>query len=158
VPVITVTGSNVIQQGQTVTLTSTQATGYLWSNGANTRSITVSTGGNYFVTVYAGSYCSATSLSVSVIVLSARLAAPTSANTETIIYPNPAHDKINLRMNSITDREMTVALFDVVGKPVSSYKLNLTVGENDNELQLPMLSKGIYYLRFENEIRKVMID
>ncbi len=50
-PTITTSGSTGLCTGSTVTLTSSEETGNTWSTGATTRSITVSTAGNYTVTV-----------------------------------------------------------------------------------------------------------
>lgn len=50
-PLITAIGSTTLCQGQSVTLTTGSGTNYLWSNGATTQSITVSTAGNYSVMV-----------------------------------------------------------------------------------------------------------
>jgi hypothetical protein len=62
-PIATITpsGPTTICQGNTVTLTANLANSYLWSNGATTQSITVSTTGNYSVTVTNGDGCSSTS-------------------------------------------------------------------------------------------------
>lgn len=49
-PVITASGPLIICEGGSVTLTSSTADSYLWSNGAVTQSVTVSTAGNYSVT------------------------------------------------------------------------------------------------------------
>ncbi|MEI7802192.1 MAG: GEVED domain-containing protein, partial [Bacteroidota bacterium] len=49
-PVITPSGATTFCQGGSVTLTSNYSTGNLWSNNANTSSITVTTTGNYSVT------------------------------------------------------------------------------------------------------------
>jgi len=66
-PTITANGATTFCQGGSVTLTSTAATNYLWSNGATTQSITVNQTGTYSVTV-GGSGCSATSLPISITV------------------------------------------------------------------------------------------
>ena len=68
IPTINAGGSTTLCQGGTVILTSSAATGNLWSNGAATQSITVSSGGNYFVTVTNNFGCSRTSASVAVTV------------------------------------------------------------------------------------------
>ena len=68
VPVITASGSTTICQGGSVTLTSSTAASYLWSTGATTQSITVNTGGIYFVKVYNAAGCSATSVNNTVTV------------------------------------------------------------------------------------------
>jgi len=63
-PTVTVTASGPITNlcpGTTVTLTSSVANSYLWSNGATTRSIVVNAAGSYTATVTNASGCSATS-------------------------------------------------------------------------------------------------
>lgn len=67
-PVISASGPTTFCSGNTVTLTSSSATSYAWSNGANTQSIVVSTAGNYAVTVTNASGCAATSSATTVVV------------------------------------------------------------------------------------------
>ncbi len=66
-PQITVEGSLNLCSGETTILTASGGTSYVWSNGATTNSITVSTAGNYSVTAFNGT-CEATSTSVTVTV------------------------------------------------------------------------------------------
>jgi large repetitive protein len=70
VPVISASGSTNICPTGSVELTSTVGASYLWSNGATTQSINVSTGGSYFVTVTYSNGCSKSSASTLVTVLS----------------------------------------------------------------------------------------
>jgi len=65
-PTITVAGSSIICTGQTVTLTSSPAQTYLWSNGATTQSIIVSQPGTFSVTTDPGSLCPATSNAITI--------------------------------------------------------------------------------------------
>jgi len=58
-----------ICQGETLTLSASNAPAYLWSNGANTQSISVSTPGTYSVSAINGNGCSATSANITVNVL-----------------------------------------------------------------------------------------
>ena len=67
-PVITASGPITFCQGGSVTLTSTAASGYLWSTGATTQSIIVSVSGNYSVTTTNSFGCKATSTTVVVTV------------------------------------------------------------------------------------------
>lgn len=67
-PTITSNGSTTFCQGNSVTLTSSPANYYLWSNGATTQSITTSSAGNYSVTISDGIDCSVTSDATTVIV------------------------------------------------------------------------------------------
>lgn len=61
VPAITASGPLTVCPGGTVSLTSTAANAYNWSNGSNTQSTTVSTSGTYSVTIVDVNGCTATS-------------------------------------------------------------------------------------------------
>ncbi len=67
-PVITAGSSTTICQGNSVTLTSSLATSYLWSSGETTRAITTLSAGTYTVTVYNASGCSSSSNPVNIVV------------------------------------------------------------------------------------------
>lgn len=67
-PTISASGATTFCQGDSVTLTSSAATGNLWSNGQSTQSITVASSGTYSVTVTDANGCSATSSSTIVTV------------------------------------------------------------------------------------------
>ncbi len=67
-PNVSVDGPTEFCQGGSVTLTSNYANGNLWSNGATTQSITVSTSGSYSVTVTDVAGCSSSSSNPAVIV------------------------------------------------------------------------------------------
>jgi len=56
-PTATITGTNAICQGESVTFTAVGGTSYIWSNGATTEDITVNTGGTYSVTVIDAANC-----------------------------------------------------------------------------------------------------
>lgn len=69
VPVITPSGPTTINQGQSVTLTSSVSSSYLWTpGGQTTRAISVSAAGNYRVTTTDANGCSAISSATSVTV------------------------------------------------------------------------------------------
>ncbi|MGA9637715.1 T9SS type B sorting domain-containing protein [Flavobacterium sp.] len=72
-PIITATGSTTLCAGESVVLTSSSATGNLWSTGETTESITVSTAGSYTVEVTTNGCTS-----------------PTSAGTTVTVNPIPA--------------------------------------------------------------------
>ena len=66
VPAITASGSTALCPGESVTLTSSLAPSYLWSNGATTQSITVSQLGTYTVITDVNTTCPGTSAAVTV--------------------------------------------------------------------------------------------
>jgi hypothetical protein len=63
-PTITASGSLSFCPGSTVTLTSSQAVSYQWSNGATTRSIVVASAGTYWVRAFGGPNCYSQSANV----------------------------------------------------------------------------------------------
>ena len=68
--VITPSGSTTLCPGDSVVLQSNNANSYLWSNGATTQNITVSTSGNYTVTITDLPACTSVSAPVNVSVSS----------------------------------------------------------------------------------------
>ena len=67
-PEITANGVKTFCQGGKVTLTTSIADSYLWSNGATSQSIDVTVSGNFSVTVNKGSACEKTSEATAVVV------------------------------------------------------------------------------------------
>jgi subtilisin family serine protease len=67
-PTISASGPTTFCDGGSVVLTSSAATGNVWSNGATSQSITVTNSGNYSVVVSNGNGCSASSTVTSVTV------------------------------------------------------------------------------------------
>ncbi len=67
-PTVSASGATTFCAGGSVTLTSTAATTYLWSNGATTQSISTNVTGSYSVTVSNASGCSAASTATAVTV------------------------------------------------------------------------------------------
>jgi len=80
-PVITANGSTSFCTGGSVNLTSSAASGNVWSTNATTTTITVATTGNYSVTVSDANGCTSTSAPISVNVSNAP--APTISATST---------------------------------------------------------------------------
>ncbi|HNP47262.1 MAG TPA: T9SS type A sorting domain-containing protein [Bacteroidia bacterium] len=154
VPTISASGSTVLTAGQSVTLTSTLAGGYLWSNGATTRSLVVSTAGTYSVRAYNAGSCYATSLPVNVIVVSARLAqTPQSTKAfsdELIVFPNPAREFISVRYQSASTVKNTLCLFDLAGREMLRKEFLLQEGENLMTLELAGIQSGLYFVSLEN--------
>ena len=95
---ITPSGPTTFNTGQSVTLTASTGTSYLWSTGASTPSIVVTTSGNYEVTITDGNGCSAVSNTVTVTVNQVQL--PPAAITvggDTEICPG---ENVTLTANS----------------------------------------------------------
>lgn len=148
VPTITLSGSAVIATGQTVTLTSSTAGGYLWSTGATTKSITVSAGGTYTVRAYNAGGCFSTSLPVTIYAVAARTAGHESTETDVaslIAYPNPASEMVNFDFNGKADEEYLLTITDPQGRIIRESRGVASEGLNHTEFSLDGLSSGIYF-------------
>ncbi len=81
-PTITASGPTTFCDGGSVTLTASTAPAYLWSNGATTQAISVSSSGSYTVTVSDGSGCSGTAAPM-IVTADAPLSKPTVTPIQT---------------------------------------------------------------------------
>ena len=165
-PTITLSGSNVITNGQSVTLTSSGSGGFLWSNGAQTNSITVSATGTYTVRNYSGGGCYSTSLPVNVVVMLAKGTSETiTENNSTMesdfnnlsVFPNPVHDQLNIVFFQNSEKTVHVKLLDVAGREIQNIELTAVNGENRMQLDVNGLSKGLYFAYFLSESQKKMM-
>ena len=68
-------------------------------------------------------------------------------NDELVVYPNPTSSKIVVRFQK---SDMRKELYNSVGQMVLSTK--------ENEIDVSKLAKGMYYLRCEKEVKKVVIE
>ncbi|MBL7700838.1 MAG: S8 family serine peptidase [Ferruginibacter sp.] len=80
-------GPTTFCQGSSVVLTASSGTSYLWSNGATTQSITVTTAGNYTCTVTT-STCTSTTSAIAVTVNPKPTASASAAGPTTVCQPN----------------------------------------------------------------------
>jgi hypothetical protein len=67
-PIITANGNTTFCQGNSIILQSSQSSGNIWSTNETTQAITVTSSGNYFVTVSSAPNCTATSNTISITV------------------------------------------------------------------------------------------
>jgi PKD-like domain/Pregnancy-associated plasma protein-A/Secretion system C-terminal sorting domain len=95
-------GPTTFCEGGSVILTSTPAGSYLWSNGATTQSITVTSSGNYSVIVSNGNGCTATSAATNVVVRQPPAAAGQISGS-TSVTPGQRSDYTIGLVNGATD-------------------------------------------------------
>lgn len=96
VPTVQVTGTLQLCEGEEVTLTSSAADSYLWSNNATTQSITVSTAGTYYVTTTNADACDGVGQSANQVVVvntqpTAAIGTP-SVNGTVVTFTNNSTD------------------------------------------------------------------
>lgn len=67
-------------------------------------------------------------------------------NNNFLVYPNPAKSSINIVLPNHTGKSTTLTLIDARGKKVATFELST----KEEQVQLPPLTKGIYYLRLND--------
>ncbi|MBP6334784.1 MAG: T9SS type A sorting domain-containing protein [Bacteroidia bacterium] len=159
VPVITLSGSPVLQTGQSVTLTSPTAGGYLWSTWVGTRSIVVSTPGTYWVRNYSGPSCYSTSVAVTITRATSvsRMKNQEEISSEFSVYPNPATTQITFSFNVTEEREVLFVFFDITGREVIRRTIQAEAGENKIEIPTSDYARGIYFGNLIMEDKKETI-
>ncbi|MNJ85413.1 C protein alpha-antigen precursor [compost metagenome] len=85
-PTVTASGSTTICAGQSVTLTSSTGTSYLWSNGATTQSINVTNSGSYTVKVTDGNGCQSLSSAATTVTVNPIPATPTISGSSSFCF------------------------------------------------------------------------
>lgn len=84
------------------------------------------------------------------------LSSLTATNNEVSVFPNPASDKIHVKLNVLKSAEASVKLYALDGKLVSDLKtVSLNSGENDISLEIQLISSGHYILAVESENVKI---
>lgn len=136
-----VQSSTSICPGQTAVLTATGATGYSWSNGLTTASISVSPTitTNYTVTGN-NAQCAAT-LSVAQTVDACLGIKDNSIANNVSVYPNPFRNELNISNSG--SGEMVITIADALGKTVYM----TTISENASQtIQTSALANGLYFI------------
>lgn len=140
------------------------ATSYTWTvpnkasirSGQGTTSISVTYngyGGN--VSVSAKNACGSSlpsSLPVSIICRSTQ---EDNINDVTVnevdVFPNPSNGKITIHFVAFKSEKLNLNIYDVLGHIVTKSDINTIEGENNIELDLLSLVKGVYFLNVNNE-------
>jgi hypothetical protein len=131
---------------------------YLWTNGADTRTIKVGSSGigydfqTYAVQVTSGNGCVSEATINIVFSFEACVGIDEQGRDYSItIYPNPTSGKVRFNLHGVTN-ETRVRITDLFGRTVFTTTLEKP-GQHytSKEVILPDLSKGIYMVRFSNE-------
>lgn len=118
-------------------------------SGATSASHTATQDGNYTVTVTNAAGCAATSAPLAVIVIG--ITPSGFANFGLQVYPNPNGGKFTVRLDLERDRNVSLRIFDLVGKQVWSQQGDLPFGEWKQAIDLSQLTKGTYMLDVTSE-------
>ena len=67
------------------------------------------------------------------------------------IFPNPANSKATVAFTSDKEEVYILYLIDVTGRGVLQYSIKSTIGENQYQMDLSQVAKGIYMILLQNE-------
>lgn len=68
-----------------------------------------------------------------------------------LLYPNPSSDLLNICFNSNSQSEITIEIFDILGKKVFDEKFTAQIGNNVHSLFINHFKNGLYYVKVKNE-------
>ena len=177
-------GSTDFCGGSTATLQGPYGSSFLWSNGATTQSITVSTSGSYSVTVtnpYYESYltaaesssgrteiavppaCSGTLTSAMIIIaakscqnLSLMAATEEEEKQEyTLVYPNPSHEEAYVVIPKPALTREPINIFDLHGKVI--FESHFEKGEYSKTIYTRDIAEGMYLVRIGTSTNKKLV-
>ncbi len=141
-----------IESGSSTTLDAgTGFDAYSWSNGTSSQTITVSTPGDYTVSVTLNGCTTTDVVTVSEIVN----ITPLDPNKfQFLISPNPAKNEIVAQIISTEITEMNLSIIDVEGKIIQQKNIVIQEGENNYNFNLNSFSNGIYFMVLEENASK----
>ena len=135
---------------------------YLWNTNETSQAINVGTAGNYSVLATDVNGCeSLDALNVDFIQCQVTRAAIAMTNDRVTVFPNPAHDRLEIRSKNLAAGNVTIRLSDALGKTVQFSEE--TGGESYSKtLDLHQLKPGVYFLHIRNggndEYVKVVVE
>jgi hypothetical protein len=67
------------------------------------------------------------------------------------VYPNPASDQITIVFSSDKEEGNTIRIIDIIGRDVLSANISSVIGDNQYQMNLSSLAKGIYLVILQNK-------
>jgi len=69
-------------------------------------------------------------------------------SSNSILYPNPASDKINIKYKQNTsEKNIGIAIYNIMGQLISSHKLQ----KDNSDIDISNLEKGIYFIQISGD-------
>ena len=146
IPLVSLSGSSVLQPGQSVVLTSDPASGYLWSSGETTQSIIVTVAGTYSVQAYSAPNCYSISQPVTITYATTDIGNIESVSTISsfTVFPNPATNQISFKFISENREQTDFILFDITGRELDRQNIHTHIGENQIDMNVGDYTRGVY--------------
>lgn len=145
-PVVHLGNDTTIASGFTLILNAgNSGASFVWSTGATTQTLNVTTSGIYSVAVTNSNGCIGKD-TIKVTIGGTGIASVQSSGNMLTVYPNPATEMITVDMDEPSLLHTEAKLFDAYGRVVSTMKLDAKT----QQWSLSGLAPGIYLLRLDN--------
>lgn len=151
---ITANNTTTFCLGDSVILSSSSASSYLWSNGDISQSTIVKTSGSYSVTATDANGCSGTSNLITVTVLpvsSCSAGISTKDLSGVKVFPNPASDYLNIEGNLEGNGDYNLMIMNEFGQVVISEKLRVQNNFILKSVSIKELPAGMYFLELKSD-------
>ena len=136
-----------ILSGQTIVLDAGPGfSNYNWSTGESTQTITVGTTDTFTVVVTDQHGCTGTDSTMLTVIIGVE---HPDAVVAWLVYPNPAHDKVNVLFEAVRTESCSIRLTDIQGRVIRERLSDLTGGQNKEQIDLTGCAKGFYLLHIQ---------
>jgi hypothetical protein len=147
-PVVFIGNDTVIALPNVITLDAGAGfTSYLWSTGATTQTIVVSTSATYIVTVTDNNGCQGNDLVIVTVLTGIN---DFGANSSVLIAPNPAKDVIKVALNNFVNDKYTISLINNLGQMILTSSLDVQSSNAEQTIDLSGVQRGVYYVEIKS--------
>ncbi len=73
------------------------------------------------------------------------------------VFPNPTSEQISIKINSLKEQEVSIEVFDILGRKIMQENLVLSQGENAKLLNISGLSNGMCFVKINGFSERVVI-
>jgi len=77
-------------------------------------------------------------------------------NSISFIYPNPANTDFTIDVTSFMETELTIEVYDVLGKKAILQKYKVTTGESSLKTSIEGINDGMYFVRLVDKDNNVL--
>lgn len=149
-PVLSITGNTAVCKGDSIILTANGGTNYNWSTSATTNTIMVSPSVNITYSVSSTNAFGCTgvdSVQITVNDCTGLQEFIASNYSQLKVYPNPAHNYINISFSSLQAGNCSLILMNTLGETLIAKQVETKKGSNVIKLSIENIPYGVYLIR-----------
>lgn len=146
------TGKNKICKGESVILTASGASSYLWSNNATSATISVSPNATSVYTVSSNDVgsCKNSAIVTQSVDACAGLSELNSEVLSVALFPNPTSGLTNLNLNLNQKENLSITIMNSIGQVIYATKQTLDSGLNTLSINTENWTSGVYFVTVSN--------